>query len=105
MTFLKYKPYHGIPQLKIIQFHFIFTFLIYFFNFLFYTGILLINNVVLFSGVQQSDSAIHILGSTLFQVLFLFTLLHNTEQSSLCYTVGPCWFSILNIAVCTYIYS
>ena len=26
-------------------------------------------------------------------------LLHNVEQSSLCYTVGPCWLSILNIAV------
>lgn len=23
---------------------------------------------------------------------------HNNEQSSLCYTVGPCWLSILNIA-------
>ena len=23
-------------------------------------------------------------------------LLHNIEQSSLCYTVGPCWLSILN---------
>ena len=22
---------------------------------------------------------------------------HNIEQSSLCYTVGPCWLSILNI--------
>ena len=26
---------------------------------------------------------------------------HNTEHSSLCYTVGPCWLSILNIAVYT----
>ena len=26
---------------------------------------------------------------------------HNIEQSSLCYTVGPCWLSILNTAVCT----
>ena len=25
---------------------------------------------------------------------------HNIEQSSLRYTVGPCWLSILNIAVC-----
>jgi len=25
----------------------------------------------------------------------------NIEQSSMCYTVGPCWLSILNIAVCT----
>ena len=28
-------------------------------------------------------------------------LLHNIEQSCLCYTVSPRWFSILNIAVCT----
>ena len=59
----------------------------------------MINNVVLVSGVQQSDSAIHIHVSILFQILFPFRLLHNIEQSSLCYTVGPCWFSILNIAV------
>ena len=26
---------------------------------------------------------------------------HNTEQSPMCYTVGPCWLSILTIAVCT----
>ena len=26
----------------------------------------------------------------------------NIEQSSLCYTVGPYWFSILNKAVCVY---
>ena len=28
-------------------------------------------------------------------------LLQNTEQSSMCYTVGPCGLSILNIAVWT----
>ena len=59
------------------------------------------NNVVLVSGVQQSDSVIHIHVSILFQILFPFRLLHNIEQSSQCYTVGPCWLSILNIAVCT----
>ena len=26
---------------------------------------------------------------------------HNIEQTSLCYTVGPCWLSTLNTAVCT----
>ena len=60
----------------------------------------MINNVVLVSGVQQSDSIIHIHVSILFQILFPFRLLHNIEWSSLCYTVGPCWLSILNIAVC-----
>ena len=57
----------------------------------------MINNVVLVSGVQQSDSAIHIQESILFQLLFPFRLLHNIDQSSLYYTVGPCQLSILNI--------
>ena len=39
--------------------------------------------------------------SILFQILFPFRLLQNIEQSSLCYTVGPCWLSVLNITVCT----
>ena len=49
---------------------------------------------MLVSGVQQSDSVIHIHVSILFQILFPFRLLHNIEQSSLCYTAGPCWLSI-----------
>ena len=53
----------------------------------------MINNVVLVSGVHQSDSVIHIHVSILFQILFLFRLLQNNEQRSLCYTVGPCWLS------------
>ena len=61
----------------------------------------MINNVVLVSGVQQSDSVIHTHVFIFFQILFPITLLHNIEQCSLCYTVGPCWLSILNIAVCT----
>ena len=35
-----------------------------------------------------------------FQILCPFRLLQNVEYSSLCYTVGPCWLSILNIVVC-----
>ena len=57
-------------------------------------GVYLINIVVFLSGVQQSDSVIHIRASILFQFLFPFRLLHNTEQKSLCYTIGPCWLSI-----------
>ena len=37
---------------------------------------------MLFSGVQQSDSDIHIRISVLFQILFPIRLLQNTEQSS-----------------------
>ena len=55
---------------------------------------------MLVSGVQQSDSVIHLHVSILFQILFPLRLLKDIEQSSLCYTVGPCWLSILNIAVC-----
>ena len=42
-------------------------------EFLFYTGVQLIYNVVLVSGVWQSDSVIHI--SILFQILFTYRLL------------------------------
>ena len=69
--------------------------------FLFYIGAWLIKNVVLVSRVQQSDSVINIHVSILFQIPFPFRLLQNIEQCSLCYTVDPCWLSILNIAVCT----
>ena len=48
----------------------IFFVLIYFFLFLFNIGVQLINNVVLVSGVQQSDSVIHIHVSVLFQILW-----------------------------------
>ena len=58
-------------------------------------------NNVLVSGVQQSDSVIHICVSIVFQILFPFRLLQNIEQNSLCYAIGVCWLFILNIAVCT----
>ena len=44
-------------------------------KFLFYIRLQLINNVVLVSGVQQSDSVIHIHVSILFQILFPLRLL------------------------------
>ena len=48
------------------------------------------NNVVTVSGIQKSDSATNIQVSILFQIIYLFKSYHNkTEQSSLCYTVGP----------------
>ena len=54
------------------------------FYILFYCGVQLMNNILLVSGVQQSDSVIHIYVSIVFQILFPFRLLHNIEQSSLC---------------------
>ena len=69
---------------------------------LFCIGVQLTNNVVVVSGVQQSDSVIHIYVymSILFQVLFPYRLLQNIEYSSLGYTVGPCWLSIKYIVMC-----
>ena len=32
-----------------------------------------------------------------FQIIFYYRLLQDIEYSSLCYTVGPCWLSILHI--------
>lgn len=49
------------------------------------------------SGVQQSESVMNIHVSIPFQILFLFRLLHNIEQHSLCCTVDPCWLSTLFI--------
>ena len=46
-----------------------------FFNFLFYIGVQLINNVVLVLGVQQSVSVLHIHVSIIFQFLFSIRLL------------------------------
>ena len=34
-----------------------------------------------------------------FPIFFPFRLLQNIEQSSLCYTVGPCWLSIFNVVM------
>ena len=59
------------------------------------------NNVGIVSGGQQRDSAIYTHVTILLQAPLPSRLPHNIEQSSLCHTVGPCWLSILNIAVWT----
>ena len=43
---------------------------------------------------------LHISMYLFFLILFPCSLLQSIEPSSLYYTVGPCWLSILNIAVC-----
>ena len=50
---------------------------------------------MLVSGVQQSDLVLHTYISISYQILFPYRLLQNIEYSSLCYTVGTCWLSIL----------
>ena len=61
----------------------------------------LTNNIVIISGEEQRDSAIHIHVSTLPQTPLLSRLPHNIQHSSLCYTVGPYWLAILNIHAMT----
>ena len=61
----------------------------------------LICNVMLVSGIQQSNSATSIYQYSylfiLFQIHFHYSLLQDIEYSSLYYTVGPCGLSILYI--------
>ena len=45
------------------------------------------------------DSVMHVHVFIFPQTAFPSRLPHNTEQSSMCCTVGPCWLSILNITV------
>ena len=73
----------------------------YIFNFLFYIGVYPLSNVVIVSGGEQRDAAIHVHVSILPQTPLPFKLQHNSEQSSLCCSVGACWLSTLNVAVCT----
>ena len=56
---------------------------------------------VLCSSFQQHNSVVHIHVSTFFQNLFQFRLLHNIEQSSLCYSVGLLVaFSVTSVKIC-----
>ena len=71
-------------------------------SFLFYIEVYPINNVMIVSGEQWRDSAMHIYVSILPQTLLPYRLLYNSEQSSLCCTIGPFWLPILNIAECVY---
>ena len=57
-------------------------------TFFFLIEVELINNPVLVSGMQQSDSVIQI--CIFFQILFYFRLLQGLEYSSLGYVVGLC---------------
>ena len=50
---------------------------------------------MLVSGVQQSDSV----NISIFPNSFPYRLLRNIGQSSMCYTVGPCWLSVLCMSV------
>ena len=55
-----------------------------------------------FNPEPPGKPAIHIHVSILPQTPLSSRLPHSIEQSSMCCTVGPCWLSVLNIAVCTF---
>ena len=59
----------------------------------------LIYNVVLVSGVQQSDSVLYMCIYILFDILFHYSLSQDIDYNSLCYTIGPCCLFILYIIV------
>ena len=61
----------------------------------------LVNNVVIVSGEQWRDSAIHIHAFILPQTPLSPRLPYNIEQSSMYYTGGPCWLSIFKYS-CVY---
>ena len=84
-----------------ISFIYLFCFYFLLFSFSAYIGIYSINNVVIVSGGQQRDSAMHMHVSVLPQTPLASGLLHNIEQCSFCCIAGPCWWSTLNIGVCT----
>ena len=65
-----------------------------FLSFLFSTGGELTSKAVTVSGGQWRDSALHVDRSTLPHTPLPRRPPHNPQQSSLCATVGPCWFSI-----------
>ena len=54
---------------------------------------------MLLSSVQQSGSVLYKyrFRYILFQILFPSRLLQNIEYNFLCFTIGPCWLSILYI--------
>ena len=59
---------------------------------------------MLVSGVKCSDSVVCVYVYILFRILFPYRLLQNIECSSMCYTVDPCWLSVIYIYIVVYIY-
>ena len=72
-----------------------------FYFFKFYSGVQLINKQYdnfrwTAKGLSHTYTHIHSP-----QMPLPSELSHNIAQRSMCYTIGPCWLSILNTAVCT----
>ena len=74
--------------------------MVYFsFFFKYFIQVQLIDNVMLISAVQLSDS-VYIYMDIVFHTLFHHDLSQDIKYSSLCYAVGPCYLSILYIIAC-----
>ena len=73
-------------------------------SFLFYIGVQLINNVVIVSGVQQREIAIHIHISPFLQAPLPTSLPHNIGQNFMCCTIDPCWCREFGIDMYTLLY-
>ena len=90
-----------LPSDTLVTHLFLSPFLLFVFYFLNFIELQLIYSVALVSGVHYGDSITHTHTHThthtfiLFQILFLFRLLQNIEQSPSCCKVGPCWLTIL----------
>ena len=56
---------------------------------------MIIYNIVLVWGIQQSDSIMHRYINVIYYILFHYRLLQDIEYSSLCYSEGLCELSIL----------
>lgn len=71
-------------------------------SFSFYFILQFINSVVLISGIQQRDSAIHT-HACIFSIFFFYYLVYYSAPRRVpcCYTLDPCQLFILNIVVCT----
>ena len=98
---------HGIFQGRILIFALCpISTTLTFFKLFFLIEVWFVYNVVLVSNVQQNDSFIYKMSictyTYSFQIPFPYRLLQNIECNSLCYTVGPCWVSILYVVVCKY---
>ena len=62
-------------------------------------------NVVLVSGIKQSDSVLHMYVCVYIYIFFSYfhyDLLQDIEYSSLCFTVEPCGLFILYIILCIF---
>ena len=70
-----------------------------------YWPLSLVHSILLVSGIEHSDYVIYKCAYIYIysvETLSHYRLLQDIGYSFLCYTVGPCWFSILSIIMCLF---